>query len=93
MSWSKFAAMIATSVFIMFALMYQLIYSFDHAFFSVNRLIASFVMGCVMTVLMLAFMWSMYDGKGTKIAVLLVAVIVGVIDSLEMGGKVSYRKE
>ena len=45
MSWSKFAAMIATSVFIMFALMYQLIYSFDHAFFSVNRLIASFVMG------------------------------------------------
>lgn len=79
MSWSKFAAMIATSVVVMFGLMYQLIYSFDHAFFSVNRLVASIVMGCVMTVVMLAFMWSMYNGKGTKIAVLLVAGIVGVI--------------
>ena len=79
MSWSKFAAMIATSVVVMFGLMYQLIYSFDHAFFSLNRLVASLVMGCVMTVVMLAFMWSMYNGKGTKIAVLLVAGIVGVI--------------
>ena len=79
MSWSKFAAMIATSVVVMFGLMYQLVYSFDHAFFSVNRLVASIVMGCVMTVVMLAFMWSMYNGKGTKIAVLLVAGIVGVI--------------
>jgi hypothetical protein len=62
----------------MFGLMYQLIYSFDHAFFSVNRLVASLVMGCVMAVIMLGFMWSMYSGKGTKVAVLVVAGIVGV---------------
>lgn len=77
-SWGKFAAMIATSVAVMFGLMYQLVYSFDHALFSVNRLVASFVMGCVMTIVMLGFMWSMYKGKGTKIAVLLGAAIVGV---------------
>jgi hypothetical protein len=79
MSWGRFAAMIATSTFIMFFLMYQLIYSFDHAMFSVNRLIASLVMGCVMTIVMLGFMWSMYKGMGTKIAILVVAALAGVI--------------
>lgn len=78
MSWGRLAAMIATSTFIMFFLMYQLIYSLDHATFSMNRLIASLVMGCVMTVVMLGFMWSMYKGMGTKITVLVVAALAGV---------------
>lgn len=75
MSWGRFAAMIAVSTFIMFFLMYQLIYSLDHAMFSVNRLLASLVMGCVMSIVMLGFMWSMYSGTGTKIAVLAVATV------------------
>lgn len=79
MGWGKFAAMIITSVIIMFFLMYQLVYSFDHAMFSVNRLISSLVMGCIMTIVMLSFMWSMYEGKRARIAVLLVAAVVGVI--------------
>jgi hypothetical protein len=79
MGWNRFAAMIATSTFIMFFLMYQLIYTLDHATFSVNRLVASLVMGCVMTVVMLSFMWSMYRGVGTKIAVLGLATALGVI--------------
>jgi hypothetical protein len=79
MGWGRFAGMIATSTFIMFFLMYQLIYTFDHAKFSVNRLIASLVMACVMTAVMLAFMWSMYRGKGTKVAVLGSAIALGLI--------------
>lgn len=79
MGWNRFAAMIATSTFIMFFLMYQLIYSLDYATFSVNRLISSLVMGCVMTAVMLSFMWSMYRGTGTKIAVLGLAVALGLI--------------
>lgn len=78
MGWGRFSAMIATSTFIMFFLMYQLVYSFDHAFFSLNRLIASLVMGCVMTVVMLGFMWPMYKGIRTKIAVLVVASLSGI---------------
>ncbi|MBS9405540.1 DUF305 domain-containing protein [Halomonas sp. TRM85114] len=78
MGWGRFAAMIATSTFIMFFLMYQLVYSFDHAMLSINRVIASLVMGCVMTLVMLAFMWSMYKGVGTKIAVLVLALLIGV---------------
>jgi hypothetical protein len=79
MGWGRFAAMIGTSTFIMFFFMYQLVFTFDHALFSVNRLIASLVMGCVMTVVMLSFMWSMYKGKGTKIAVLVVAALLSVL--------------
>ncbi len=79
MSWGRFAGMIATSTIIMFGLMYQLVYSSDHVMFSVNRLIASLVMACVMSVVMLAFMWSMYKGKKVKIAVVVVAAVLGVI--------------
>ena len=70
--------MIVTSVVIMFFLMYQLVYSSDHLFFSLNRMVASVVMGCVMTIVMLAFMWPMYEGTGTKVAVLVVATLAGI---------------
>lgn len=78
MSWGRFAAMIATSAFIMFFLMYQLIYSLDDAMFSVNRLIASLVMGCVMIAVMLGFMWSMYKGMALKVGVLAGALVLGL---------------
>lgn len=97
MSWVRFATMIATSTFIMFFLMYQLVYSLDHAVFSINRLFASLVMGCVMTVVMLGFMWRMYEGIGTKIAVLVVAALAGVIllsvnRSQAMIGNISFME-
>lgn len=78
MGWGRFAAMIATSTVIMFFLMYQLVYSLDHAMFSLNRLIASLVMACVMTVVMLAFMWSMYHGRAAKVGVLIAAGVLGI---------------
>jgi hypothetical protein len=78
MSWTRFGAMIATSTVIMFFLMYQLIYSLDHATFSINRLIASLVMACVMTLVMLGFMWSMYQGKLARIAVVATALVLGI---------------
>ena len=97
MSWGRLAAMVATSTFIMFFLMYQLVYSYDHAMFSLNRLIASLVMGCVMTIVMLAFMWPMYAGTGTKTTVLVLAVLLGgallyVNRSQALVGDVSYMK-
>ena len=79
MSWGRFAAMIATSTLVMVALMYQLVYSPDHVLFSVNRLVASLVMGCVMAVVMLGFMWSMYQGTKTKVAVLVTAAVLAVV--------------
>lgn len=79
MGWGRFAAMIATSTVIMFFLMYQLVYSLDHADFSMNRLLASLIMGAVMAVIMLGYMWSMYEGTGVKIAVLAGAAVLAVV--------------
>jgi hypothetical protein len=75
MGWGKFAAMIVTSVVLMFLLMYQLVYEADHVAFSLNRLIASLLMGAVMTAVMLGFMWSMYEGRNLKVGVLAGAVL------------------
>ena len=79
MGWGRFFAMILTSTIIMFPLMYQLVYEPDHATFALTRLVSSVVMGCVMAVIMLAFMWKMYRGPGTKLAVLIGAIVLGVI--------------
>jgi hypothetical protein len=73
--WGGFAAMIATSTVIMFILMYQLVYSWDHAMFSLNRLLVSLLMGFVMTAVMLGFMWSMYEGPRMKLVVLVTAIV------------------
>lgn len=78
MSWGRFAIMIAISTTIMFPLMYQLVYEGDHLRFSVNRLIASLVMGSTMTAVMLGFMWKMYQGQKTKLGVLLGAILLGI---------------
>jgi hypothetical protein len=77
MTWGRFAAMIATSVTIMFFLMYQLVFSGEHLTFSLNRLVASLVMGAVMTVVMLGFMWPMYKGLAAKVSVLAIAAVLG----------------
>ena len=78
MGWGRFLAMIATSTIIMFPLMYQLVFEAGHATFSLTRLVSSLVMGCVMSVVMLAFMWKMYEGLGTKLIVLLVSIALGI---------------
>lgn len=97
MGWSRFGAMIATSTAIMFILMYQLVYDWDHVQFSLTRLIASLVMACVMTAVMLAFMWRMYRPQATKIAVLAAAIVGGcallaVNRSQALVGDVAFMK-
>lgn len=79
MGWGRFAAMIATSTIIMFFLTYQLVYRMEHATLSLNRLMASLVMACVMSIVMLAFMWSMYQGVQAKVAVLVGAAVLGIV--------------
>jgi hypothetical protein len=63
----------------MFFLMYQLVYALDHATFSLNRLVASLVMGCIMAIVMLGFMWPMYKGTLIKIGVLIGAALGAVV--------------
>jgi hypothetical protein len=65
-SYTKFFAMIGTSMAAMFFLMYLNSYQLlDHAWFSETRLFMTLIMGAAMMAIMLAFMLGMYkSGKG-----------------------------
>ncbi|MBC2665730.1 DUF305 domain-containing protein [Novosphingobium flavum] len=79
MGWSRLAAMIVVSTAVMFILMYQLVYSTDHAYFSLNRFLSALIMGGVMTAIMLGFMWDMYHPRAIKVAVLWSGIAVAAI--------------
>ena len=76
MSYGRFAAMIATSTVVMFGLMYLNTYALDHATFSQTRVWMAVLMGAVMAVVMLGFVWSMYANKTVNAAIMAVAVVV-----------------
>lgn len=78
MSYLRFAAMIATSTAIMYGLMYLNTYALDHVLFSQTRFWMALLMGAVMAVVMLGFMWSMYHRRAVNIAILVSAGIVFV---------------
>lgn len=69
MSYWHFAAMIVTATAVMFGLMYLNTYAFEHVFWSETRMWMAFVMGGTMAVLMLGFMWSMYEKKLLNLAI------------------------
>ena len=74
--YARFAAMIAASTVVMFGLMYLNTYSLDHVFFSETRLYMALIMGAAMAVVMLLFMWGMYENRGANVAILAVSAVV-----------------
>lgn len=76
MKYGTFAAMIAAGTIVMFGLMYLNTYAWDHIFFSETRAYMAFIMGALMAVVMLAFMWSMYPNKTANVAIVLGSVVV-----------------
>lgn len=76
MSYARFGAMIATSTVVMFGLMYLNTYTLDHVFFSQTRMWMALLMGAVMAVIMLGFMWGMYKNRTANMAILAAAAVV-----------------
>lgn len=72
----RFMAMVATSTVIMFFLMYANTYDADHFFWSETRFWMMFVMGAMMMVVMLLFMWGMYKDRTKNFIILGVAAVV-----------------
>lgn len=70
MTYSRFAAMIATSTIVMFAAMYLNTYAADHVFFSQTRAWMALLMGAIMAAVMLLFMWKHYANKRLNAAIL-----------------------
>ncbi|MBF9042345.1 DUF305 domain-containing protein [Rhodobacterales bacterium HKCCE4037] len=70
MTYIRFFAMIGTSTLVMFGLMYLNTYALGHVSFSETRSYMALLMGAVMAVIMLGFMWSMYENKALNMAIL-----------------------
>ncbi|MER1926851.1 MAG: DUF305 domain-containing protein [Enterococcus casseliflavus] len=74
--YGKFLVMIGVSTVIMLCMMYFNVYALDHIFFSQTRLFMALMMGAMMAIIMLLFMWKMYDNKKMNIGILVVSVVL-----------------
>ncbi len=72
----KFGIMIGTSTFIMYWLMYLNVFQLDHIFYSETRLYMALIMGSVMAIVMLLFMWPMYKNKKANAGILAGSALV-----------------
>ena len=97
MSYARFAAMIAVSTLIMFGLMYLNTFALDHVWYSQTRMWMALMMGVVMAIAMLGFMWAMYKSRNANIAILLSGIVLfalslWLVRSQETISDVSYMK-
>ena len=78
-SYVKFFAMIATSMVVMYFLMYLNSYQIlDHAWFSETRLFMTLIMGAAMMTIMLGYMLGMYKNNEINLGILAFAALLFV---------------
>lgn len=97
MTYRRFFAMIAISTLVMYGLMYLNTYQISHVRFSQTRAWMALLMGAVMAVIMLGFMWKMYDRPPVKFAIVgasvgIFALSLWLVRSQETVGDVSFMK-
>ncbi len=59
----RFGLMILTSTIVMYFLMFVNVNEFTHIYLSQTRVYMAILMGAVMAIIMMGFMWKMYDNK------------------------------
>ncbi|MFL2075731.1 DUF305 domain-containing protein [Marinilactibacillus psychrotolerans] len=72
----KFGLMILTSTVIMYILMFLNVFEFTDVKFSETRVYMAIMMGAVMAVIMILFMWKMYKNKKVNSMILAASVVV-----------------
>lgn len=97
MSYGRFAAMIATSTLVMFGLMYLNTYALSHVEYSQTRMWMALVMGATMGIVMLGFMWSMYQNIRMNLAIVVGCIVafalaLWLVRSQETVDDVSYMR-
>ena len=75
-SYWRYMAMVSTSTVIMFFLMYSNTFDADDLFWSETRFWMTFVMGGMMMIVMMAFMWGMYRDTGKNWIIIGVGALV-----------------
>lgn len=97
MSYGRFAAMITTSTVIMFGLMYLNTFATDHVWYSQTRTWMALLMGAVMAIIMLGFMWGMYKNRAANLGIVTASALVfagalWLVRSQQTVADVSYMK-
>lgn len=76
-SYTRYFAMIGTSIVVMFFLMYLHSYQIlGHAWFSETRVFMALIMGAAMMVIMLSYMLHMYKSRTVNIAIYISALVL-----------------
>lgn len=74
-----FAAMIVTSMVVMYGVMYLNTYAFSHVRWSETRLFMTLLMGATMSVIMLSFMLGMYKDTKINVGIYVGSVVVFIL--------------
>lgn len=74
--YARFGAMIASSIFIMYWLMYLNTYQLDHVYVSESRTYMAIIMGAAMAIIMLAFMQHMLTNRRANVGIAVCSIIV-----------------
>ena len=73
-SYLRFGAMIATSMVVMYGVMYVNTFEPAHVRWSETRLFMTLLMGSTMAIIMLGFMWGMYKNRRVNMAIVAASV-------------------
>ncbi|SCB50012.1 DUF305 domain-containing protein [Rhizobium multihospitium] len=97
MKYSRFAWMILVSTVVMFGLMYLNTYAFDHIEYSQTRTWMAVLMGAVMALIMIGFMWPMYPNPRVNLGIAAGSIIIAglalwLVRSQQTVGDVAYMK-
>lgn len=76
--YARFGLMILTSTIIMYFMMFVNVSEFDHIQISQTRIYMAVMMGAIMAIIMMGFMWKMYDNKKLNTAILGLSVVLAV---------------
>ncbi len=79
MTYRRFGAMIATSTVVMFMLTYTNSWEWSHVQWSEERVYMAILMGGAMAMIMLGFMWSMYEKTTVNIGIMVGGLAVALI--------------
>jgi uncharacterized protein (DUF305 family) len=96
-SYIRFGVMIATSIIVMFILMYFNTFEWGHIFFSETRVYMAILMGAVMAIVMMGFMFKMHKKKLVNISIfigsfIVIILMVFLVRSQITVGDVSYMR-
>ena len=88
-----FGAMIATSMIVMFGLMYLNSYELSHVQWSETRFYMTFIMGAAMEVIMLTFMRGMYSNGRMNLFIYLGSLVVFVLSLFLVRSQTTVQDE